>query len=273
MKKRLIALLSAFAVSLQLGAIVPAYADAAITAEMTVYNEHGDTVNSLNLMTDATVEIAISGEKNTQSQLYLAVYGADNCLLKVYKKNVTELPATEEFDLTLDGAAIQTPKAFLWDGMTPLTESVIGLTASAITSGEVQGILKAGNILSFVYEGINVTSDDITGYSWLQATSENGTYTEVGTDETFTATDDGTDYWYKVTATLENGSTYTTDAVSVAKTVKRCYSYPDHTWAPANALEYSNPDYTFEIEGQKFVLLDTVETSDKSHYLVIADQF
>ena len=146
-----------------------------------------------------------------------------------------------------------------------------------ITSGRIRGIMTAGNILSFAYDSGDASYEDIASYEWYQSTSEGGEYKLYSTDaecqsQCSIVAAENLDYWYKVKVTFKNGETYTTAPAKVDKMYRTCYCANGVKWQPAGTLENSNPDYTFEVDGQKFVLLDTVASSDKSRFMVIADQ-
>ena len=273
--KKAIALFSAVAMSTQLISVMPVQAqESQITAKMHLYDDNGKELYNLNGISDANAKIVIDGEKITGSQLYMAVYGENNKLLEVEKRDLTTLPAEEVFDLTLNGDALQTPKAFLWDGQSPIIDT-IAFKLDVITSGEIKGHFTAGNILDFDYEGDGVTDEDIVSYNWERSKSETGTYTTYSTEKSCVTEMDNqtakcTVYWYKVTATLNNGTSYTTTPVKVDSMPR--FNYNASGWKPTGTIKASNPDYTFEVDGQKFVLLDKKATSDKAHYMVIADQ-
>ena len=269
MKKKIIALFSAMAMLLQFGAAIPVFAEETpISAVMSIYDDNGNILDSLNGVTNANAEIAISGTKSTASQVYLAVYGEGNKLLNVYiDENVATLPDTVEFDLALAGEDVQIAKAFVWDNLEPVVDKVEMKTIG------IQGILSAGNMLSIKSNGFD--EKNIVSYEWYQSSSEAGEYTTYSTEATCQSEFNETsnvDKWYKVKVTLDDGTSYTTAPVKVAAATMKCYSRDAKKWSPAGTRETSDADYTFEIGGQRFVLLDTIETSYKSHYMVMADQ-
>ncbi len=145
----------------------------------------------------------------------------------------------------------------------------------------VRGIFKAGQPLSFAYTSDTVTDSDFVSYTWYVSDSEDGAYTQCGTDKEYLTPNYTPDIemskYYKVSVKLKNGVTYSSEPIFVEKMLWSDYCFHnngDYVFDTAqfnSFIEETNPDYKFTINGQDFILLDTFGNSDNSRYLVMAE--
>lgn len=145
----------------------------------------------------------------------------------------------------------------------------------------VRGIFKAGQPLSFAYTSDTVTDSDFVSYAWYVSDSEDGAYTQCGTDKEYLTPNYTPDIemskYYKVSVKLKNGVTYSSEPVFVEKMLWSDYCFHnngDYIFDTAqfdSFIEETNPDYKFTIDGQDFILLNTFSNSDNSRYLVMAE--
>ena len=283
MKKSKISLL--FAGLILAGSVVSA---SAATGSLSVKDGSGAPLNDLSGATTVNAVLTIDGEitPDEGAKAYIAAYSSGK-LVAIDDASVSE---NITFDaLTLPGDETQTLKAFAWQGnLTPIIPVVTEWNnepeedEAVLTKYEIRGVPIAGNMLYFSYEG-TATDEDIANYTWMQATTEAGEYTEVAgvnapeyksQDLLTVGAAKVHDWWVKVKVTLSNGNEYTTEPFYLYGGLAGTAGFVDaqRNWdIPANAKLYSNEDYVFEVDGQKFVMLDTIPESDTGRFLVIAE--
>jgi len=176
-----------------------------------------------------------------------------------------------------------------------------------ISSCEVRGIMELGNTLHVLYSASDGIDDEDIICNWYKSSGTTSGYVYAGSGLTCTTTASTTDEYYYVEVALENGSVCISEKVLILGYDSKNAYWPldmadssllvSGAWPRtadgkketlleytatgihadgskhyfSNVLPRSNDEYAFEVDGQKFILVDSVETSDTARYKIIAD--